>query len=265
MQNPVYSLVSEALARMVSERAADTMLRAAFRDVSIAPERVTPEEMQRVLAGPLERRLSTLMPPARARQELRSLASHLQSIYPKAPTLFRDGGEAPARETERRAVAPAPAPVPGPVSSGPLGAYGGDALDIENEEFDIDDFEFDDPDDGPRVTITPRLYDLSSSAGQDALLLDLARFDGVQGVVLCDESGRVVRSRAARGADTLGTVMVTTVRLLGGRPWRIMCADLGTQAVYVRPLGRHLVALLTASNTNVGRLFGELSAIKESA
>lgn len=284
MQNPVYSMVSEALARVVSERAADNMLRAALREASLVPEHVTAPEMQRVLVGPLQRRLSALMPPARARQELSALSMELQARYPKAPTLFEE--DLPARPVAVAVTAaatattstswdttalefglPAPsAPVPAaPTEPAALDAFGGN-FEIELEDFDVDEFEFDDPDEGgARVTIPPRFYDLASAAGQDSLLSDLARFDGVQGVVLCDEQGRVVRSRISRGAEALGTVMAATARALGQRPWRILCADLGTQTVYVRPLGRHVVALLTASNTNVGRLIGELSVVKESA
>lgn len=285
MQNPVYSMVSEALARVVSERAADNMLRAALRESSLVPEHVTASEMQRVLIGPLKRRLSALMPSALAHQELGALSAELQALYPKAPTLFDEPAPAPAPaaaqsvgtsvpaastppaslawDTSALDFTAAAAHTPGVPAPETLDAFGG-AFEIELEDFDLDEFEFDDPDDATRVTIPPRFYDLSSASGQDTLLSDLARFDGVQGVVLCDAQGQVVRSRVSRGAEALGTVMAATSRALGQRPWRILCADLGTQTVYVRPLGRHVVALLTASNTNVGRVIGELSVVKES-
>jgi|GEM_PF-5043245 len=264
MQNPVYSMVSEALARVVSERAADHMLRAALKDARLSPDQVTAEEMQKVLAGPLTERLATVMPPNRARQELSVLASRIQSMYPKAPTLFPEMGniswDTPASRTP---PAPAvPAPEPAPVSPAAADTSEFDAGFID---FDLDEFEFDDPEEASRPPLVMREYDLRGVSGQDELLSDLARFEGVQGVLLCDASGRVVRSRIARGADALGAVMAATAALFRNRPWRIMCADLGTQVVCVRPLGGHFVALLTSSNTNLGRLIGELSVLKESA
>ncbi|AFZ67877.1 roadblock/LC7 domain-containing protein [Deinococcus peraridilitoris] len=259
MQNPVYTLVSEALARVVSERAADHMLRAALRDARLSPEEVSAEEMQRVLAGPLENRLRAVMPVARAKLELSALASHVQQQYPKAPTLFPSAAP-PAAATlavsaAHQGVQLAPTASPVPV----------DAAPEDDIEFDLDDFELDDPGEGTRHTLPERFYDLSNVSGQDALLADLARFDGVLGVVLCDASGKVLRTRAQRGAEALGSVMVTTAGLLRHKPWRMLSADLGQQTVCVRPLGRHFVALLANNTTNFGRLIAELSVLKESA
>lgn len=293
MQNPVYTLVSEALARVVSERAADHMLRAALRDARLSPDGVSAEDMQRVLAGPLENRLLAVMPPGRARHELSALAERLHTLYPKAPTLFPEAEPTPTggvrwntdamQSVDDWDALPSPVPVlavaagerggaaaPG---AGSLDAFGGDLVTIQADafDFDADDFVLDDPEGelgpgGRGAKLPARGYDLSGEVGQDALLSDLARFDGVQGVVLCDASGKVLRARAARGTEALGAVMAATAALLSARPWRILCADLGAQNVCVKPLASgHFVALLTGGNTNLGRLIAELSVLKESA
>ena len=283
MSNPVYSLVSAALGRVVSERAADHMLRAALRDAKVSPESVSAEEMQRVLAGPLETRLTALMPPARARYELSALAGRLQAKYPKAPTLFPEmdtpvkaPGNTVIQVTEEWRAVPASAAAVPPAGFTPVTptliqdarptVNGGEAsFDLDAFEFDADDFEFDDPQEPNRVQLPVREYALSLPAGQDRLLTDLARFDGVQGVVLCDANGKVLRARVARGADALGAVMAATAALLKQRRWRILCADLGAQTVCIKPVGQHYVALLTGNNTNLGRLIAELSVLKEAA
>lgn len=333
MQNAVYSVVSEALGRLVSARAADNMLRVALRDAQLRPETVTAQEMQRVLAGPLANRLTTIMSPERAKRELSSVARRLQEHDPKAPTLFPESSDpapeaAPAPSTlsgAETAEAPSAAPMPSvvlewnaealneptapaapPVPAPPLlswddsaltgtpaqapapapqssafswddqsagtalqsATWDASALDAtlaSAAQLEADDFEFEDPGADLPDEVSWREYDLRLVEQQDLLLSDLARFDGVQGVLLCDEGGQVLRSRMTRGAGQLGAVMAATAMMLRSRPWRIMWADLGGQTVYIRPLGRHYVALLAGSHSNLGRLTLELSTLKETA
>lgn len=129
--------------------------------------------------------------------------------------------------------------------------------------WDADDFEFDDPEEALRVEVAARSYDLSAPADQEALLGDLARQRGVQGVVLCDGQGQVVRARLSRSAQPLGSVIAATALVFKDRPWRVMCADLGEQTVCMRSLGGHYVALLASGQGNIGRLIAELGALRE--
>lgn len=255
MSNFVYSMVSEALARVVSERAADHMLRAALHDAGLTPDDVTAEDMQRVIAGPLQQRLMAVMPPARASAELTLLASRLQASYPKAPTLFPEASGPVWDDTTMSSPPPesAPAEASAPSQS--------DAQDDDDEafEFDLDDFLLDDPED----TGGGKAYALSQTSGQDELLSDLARFEGVVGVVVCDLDGKVVRSRVPRGSDTLARLVASLPALTASRPTRLICADLGAHTVCVKTLDVHLVGVLTSGNTNLGRLIVELSALKE--
>lgn len=252
MQNPVYRLVSEALARVVSERAADRLLLGALEHARLSPESVGAADMQRVLDGPLQARLETFLPPARARQELRELAARLHMLDAEAPTLFeapRVGGgvnQMPQAPAAGVAVMTAPR------------AASANPVDAGAADFDSDDFEYDDP------GAPAREYDLSGSAGQDDLIGSLARFGGVQGVLLCDEGGAIVRARlVGRRADSLAPALVAAARALKARPWRILCADLGAQTVCVRPLGRHFVALLAGNAANLGQLIAELNSLRE--
>ena len=77
MPTPVYTLVINALSGSVSERAADTMLKAALRDAHASPENVTAQEMQAVLSGPLLRRLAGVLPQAQASRDLLSLSRRI--------------------------------------------------------------------------------------------------------------------------------------------------------------------------------------------
>ena len=88
MTNAVYSMTVRALSGVVSDRAAEMMLRAVLRDQGYAPESVTAGEMQSLLSGPLLERLTLAMPPVQARQTLQRLSAQLAAQYPKAPTLF---------------------------------------------------------------------------------------------------------------------------------------------------------------------------------
>ncbi len=88
MPNPVFQLTVESLANVVSGRAAETILSASLHDLKLSPQTVTARDMQRVLSGPLERRLSQVMPGTSAFEKLQSLARRIEQLDSKAPTLF---------------------------------------------------------------------------------------------------------------------------------------------------------------------------------
>lgn len=241
MTNAVYTTAVRALSGVVSERAADTMLRALLRDQGLEAGAVTAQEMQRVLSGPLLARLSAVLPPARARQELLALSRSLEAQYPKAPTLFT--GEAPQASWD--------------------GPAAGAETTWDELELDENDFEFDDPDYAPAGT--GRAYDLGTPLGQEALLQDLGKLGGVQGVMVCRASGEVLRMRAVREAPALGTLVAATARLLGTRRLRLLSAELGGRTVCMRPLGEHCVAVIASSQANVGRVLVELQQLRSAA
>ncbi len=241
MPTPVYTLVINALSSSVSERAADTMLRAALKDAQLGPDSVTAQEMQSVLSGPLLRRLTTVLPQAQASLNLRLLSRQVAEQHPRALTLFRD----------------------------PEGPLQWDTISdelIEDQQAGMalaaDDFEFDDPD-FSAFAGEHRRYDLSTPAGQEELLSDLARQPGVQGVVICDQGGRVLRSRANKGEKVLSSIVAATVMLFRNRSLKILCADLGQVKVCMRPLGEYCVAVLAGEQVNIGRVITELQQLRE--
>ncbi len=238
MPTPVYNLVINALSSSVSARAADTMLKAALKDAQLAPEHVTAQEMQTVLSGPLLRRLASVLPQAQASRDLRALSRQVTEQHPRAVTLFSD----------------------------PEGPLHWDSLDEDGVDsgggLGADDFEYDDPD-FSHFQGEHRVYDLANPAGQESLLSDLARQVGVQGVVICTQDGRIVRSRANRSEAALSSIVAATVLLFRNRSLSILCADLGQIKVCMRPLGEYCVAVLAGEQVNIGRVITELQQIRE--
>ena len=247
MTNAVYSMIVRALAGSVSERAAETMLRAALREQNLTSEGVSALEMQGVLSGPLLNRLSVVLPQARARAELRALASKLEVQYPKAPTLFSE--TIPVATWDEGAAMTN------------TGTHWQEPQELqESHGFDADDFEFDDPDyTGP---VGVRAYDLGSTSGQDDVILDFARMQGVMGVMVCRSTGEVLRVRALRDAAGLSGVVAASALLFQKRALTLMSADLGGQTVCMRPLGQYCVAVVAGPQVNVGRLLAELSQVQ---
>ncbi|MXV21592.1 roadblock/LC7 domain-containing protein [Deinococcus xianganensis] len=239
MTNAVYTMTVRALAGVVSERAAETMVRSVLREQNLLPENVSAQEMQRMLSGPLLSRLSTVMPAARARRELLALSAQMADRYPKAPTLF--------------------------IESGPSATWD-DAPDTEmwnDLGLGADDFEFDDPE--YAAGLSGRSYDLNTTMDQDTLIQTLGRLSGVQGVMVCRANGEVLRVRAVRDANGLAGVVAASAMLFQKRALRLLSADLGGQTVCVCPLGEHCVAVIASSQANVGRLLVELQQIKVAA
>lgn len=264
MPTPVYTLVINALSSSVSERAADTMLKAALRDARASPENVTAQEMQAVLSGPLLRRLAGVLPQAQASRDLLSLSRRIAEQHPRALTLFLDP-EGPLHwDSLGSEVADSRA------SAGP-GRAGPDTDGPDTDEqgrgnapltLRADDFEFDDPD-FSAFEGEQRHYDLSTPEGQEALLTDLARQPGVQGVVICGQGGQVLRSRTNRGEKALSSIVAATALLFRQRSLKILCADLGQVKVCMRPLGEYCVAVLAGEQVNIGRVITELQQLRE--
>ena len=283
MPNAVYTLSLQALARSVSERGADALLTAALRERQLSSEDVTAAQMQLVLTGPLVHRLSTILSPEQARAELGALAARIESEFPRTPTLFTDVGsfsswdEVPAvsdwtGEGDLQGKTAQPQP---PRAEAPTGTFqeaaarsGADESGADESgagefgpgEFGADDFEFDDPEyaAAPRT----RHYALESEAGQEALIRDLGRMQGVLGVVVTRESGEVLRVKALRDVTQLGSVIAATGLLLRQRGLKLLAADLGGQTVCMRPLGPYSVAVIAGPQVNVGRLLTELQQLE---
>ncbi|GMA15696.1 roadblock/LC7 domain-containing protein [Deinococcus metallilatus] len=237
MTNAVYTLIVRALSGIVSERAAETLLRAALREQGLTAEGVSAREMQRLLSGPLLTRLAGVLPPERARAELRALAAQLQKHDPKAPTLFA----APAAAWDET----------------------NSTRWDDAEDFSADDFEFDDPE--YTAAAAERCYALDTAAGQEALIQDLGRMPGVQGVLVCRASGEVLRERALTDTKNLGGVIAATAMLFQKRALNLMSADMGGQTVCMRPLGTYCVAVVAGPQVNIGRLLAELQQVREAA
>ncbi|GHF59308.1 hypothetical protein HNQ07_003890 [Deinococcus metalli] len=241
MTNAVYTMIARALGKLVSDRAAESMLRTALRDLRLSQDTVTGTDMQRVLSGPLLARLSPVLTPERARRELVALSRQLEAADVKAPTLFTLPGPSASWEEHSDAT-----------------ATHWDQLDL-----DVNDFEFDDPD--AALVTAGQTYDLDSPLGQEELLQNLGRLSGVQGVMVCRANGEVLRVRAIRDAAGLGAVVAASALLFQQRGLRLMSAELGGRTVCMRPLGAHCVAVIVNSQSNVGRLLVELQHLRAAA
>ncbi|MGX9685951.1 roadblock/LC7 domain-containing protein [Deinococcus wulumuqiensis] len=292
----------QALAWSVSERGADALLKAALRERDLSPDEVTAAQMQLVLTGPLVHRLSTILSPEQARSELGALAARLEHEFPRTPTLFTDvgsfspwdegstvnessavsdwdhagdlrgaaGGSSGGRKNgQPSGASPLGASSLGarPLGASPVGAspVRADTLegdDFEGDEFGADDFEFDDPE--YAAAPSTRHYALSGEAGQDALIRDLGRMQGVLGVMVTRENGEVLRVGALRDVTQLGSVIAATGLLLRQRGLKLLAADLGQQTVCMRPLGNYSVAVIAGPQVNVGRLLTELQQLEAS-
>lgn len=302
MPNDVYTMSLQALAWSVSERGADALLKAALRERDLSPDEVTAAQMQLVLTGPLVHRLSTILSPEQARSELGALAARLEHEFPRTPTLFTDvgsfspwdegstvnessavsdwdhagdlrgaaGGSSGGRKNgQPSGASPLGASSLGarplgasPVRAGPVRAGTPEGDDFEGDEFGADDFEFDDPE--YAAAPSTRHYALSGEAGQDALIRDLGRMQGVLGVMVTRESGEVLRVGALRDVTQLGSVIAATGLLLRQRGLKLLAADLGQQTVCMRPLGNYSVAVIAGPQVNVGRLLTELQQLEAS-
>lgn len=240
MTNAVYTMIARALSGVVSERAAETMLRAALREQNVQPDTVTAEEMQKVLSGSLLTRLSSAMPAGRAHQELQRLSAQLASQYPKAPTLFEQLEPYAAWDET------------------PEVTQGG-WVDLN---LSADDFEFDDPE--YTSGLTTRSYQLENSQEQEDLILELARLNGVQGIMICRSSGEILSMRALQDASRLSGAVAATAMLFQKQGLSLMAAELGGQTVCVRPLGAYCVAVVAGPQVNVGRLLVELQQVQVS-
>lgn len=287
MPNDVYTMSLQALARSVSERGADALLKTALRERDLSSDEVTAAQMQLVLTGPLVHRLSTILSPAQARAELGALAARLEQEFPRTPTLFTDvgsfspwdegsavsdwdrAGDLRRAEGESEASGsaeqnkPFSKPGQGPIDASQVlisGADGSGADSFEADSFEADDFEFDDPE--YAAAPSTRHYALGGEAGQDALIRDLGRMPGVLGVLVTRENGEVLRVGALRDVTQLGSVIAATSLLLRERGLKLLAADLGQQTVCMRPLGGHSVAVIAGPQVNVGRLLTELQQLE---
>lgn len=127
------------------------------------------------------------------------------------------------------------------------------------DDFGGDDFEFEDPEHAVFAS-DARVYDLGDAAEQDRLLVDLARNEGVLGALLCDARGQPLRMRLPRGGEEIARVAAVTAQMLKS-PWRLLTMQLGNQHLSVRPLGGHMVAVVS-EGANLGRILAELQLIR---
>lgn len=244
MTNAVYAMTVQALSGVVSERAAETMVRTVLRDQQLTPESVTAQDMQRVLSGPLLARLQSVMPRERAQMELRQLSMSMAARYPKAPTLFLE----PAPE-DRSAAAWATH------ADDSLTATGWGDVDLG-----ADDFEFDDPE--YTASAVKRHFRLDDPAEQEDLIQTLARVVGVQSVLVCRANGEVIKARSLRDSTALGGVVAATALLFQRSALQLLSVDLDGRTVCMRPLGAYCVAVVAGPQVNVGRLLVDLQQLQ---
>lgn len=255
MPNAVYTKSLEVLSRSISELAADTLLKSALRERQLSPDEVSAEQMQRVLTGPLLHQLGLAITPERAQRDLQQLSLELARDHPRAPTLFTDLGAFANWDEHHPAVTEwtgeGDLSTPQQAAPAPAGADLGDDW--------ADDFEFDDPE--YTVTHSRRHYQLADAADQEALIQDLGRMQGVQGVLVTRQNGEILRVKALRDATHLGSVAAATAMLFRQRGLKLMSADLGGQTICMRPLGEYSVTVMAGPQINIGRLLAELQQI----
>ncbi len=110
MGNAVYNLVCSGFDDLMSRRAAESLVQASLAEAALGPDRVTAEEMAKVLRQGIFRRLQKVVPVPVARQSIRQLLDQLP-----APGLPESG---PAERSKAPLPEAAP-PVPQPASRDP--------------------------------------------------------------------------------------------------------------------------------------------------
>lgn len=245
MTNPVYDMIAQTLSQKVSHTAAKTILHAVLKEQGLTAENVSVSEMQELLQGPLLGRLTAVLPPEQAREQVDELVQRLKNEFPKAPTLFTEVGAIWETGDNGEPSPPAMATSTPQTWEDPF-------------EFAEDDFEFDDPE--YQTAVENRVYDLNDTGDQERVIQDLGRMQGILGIMVTTHNGQLLQAKAIQEPSQLGNVIETIHNIFDHR-LKLMSLDLEHQVVCLRMLNNFCIAIIANSNVNTGLLLAELRQI----
>lgn len=105
---------------------------------------------------------------------------------------------------------------------------------------------------------------LKEVAYQDALLSRFAMEEGVSDVLLSDRAGVVLNGRGRNTGQALAALSARSVQIQNGIYPSQFYIDLDTHFIWVVPLDLNiLLTVVASSSTNIGRILGEILAVKE--
>ncbi|MEJ2290066.1 MAG: hypothetical protein P8Y02_15835 [Deinococcales bacterium] len=298
MPNEVYYRTRDALATLVSERAATRVLDAALRRSHESSEALDERTVRHLLLGPVQRELEGILPRTGLRRTLRRLARQVADevrtqadVPPDVPNAFareaphdRRGGERQPPDAEAHTpaalqpvtqssvylpdVSPSDAEAPargrpfGDVPPPPPAPHGATASATRSGAAVATAATV--PErrrDTPRPTVVPHPLDAEAL---DALSVRFAEIEAVRQVIAL----RAADEPQVRGdgidADALAPLAQSAVRLLGRfGPLRSLVLEHELGLLFIFPLGRDAIAVLARANVNMGAVFAARAALEE--
>ncbi len=280
MPNEVYLRTRDALATLVSERAATRVLDVALRRSHATADSLEPQAVRTLLLGPVQRELENILPRNGLRRTLKRLARQIaeasetagpsrtdvtprrprqqaeaelhpvtrSSVYlPGPPLPPADGSGSSQRGSAATSVPPSPASAPHEGAPRREAAQAAGAAAVAAGD--------------RRPTVVP--HPLGAEA-LDALAVHFAAIEGVRQVVAL----RAASAPQVRGegldADALAPVAQSAVRLLGRYgPLRSLVLEHHGGLLFVFPLGRDAIAVLARTDVNMGAVFAARAALEE--
>jgi len=281
--NEVYLRTRDALATLVSERAATRVLDAALRRSHERAESLDERTVRQLLLGPIQRELEGILPRTGLRRTLRRLARQVADEVRSQGDVVTEHAPAGAglQERPRTVLKPvtqssvylpdAAPPMPDephvqPAAAGrrrdPSGHAGERAVAVATADAGAAA-----PvatargRDRSRPTVVP--HPLGAEA-LDALSVHFAEIEGVlQVIALRASEGPQVRGDGV-DPDALAPLAQSAVRLLGRfGPLRSLVLEHEAGLLFVFPLGRDAIAVLARANVNMGAVFAARAALEE--
>lgn len=292
MPNEVYMRTRDALATLVSERAATRVLDAALRRSHERADALDERTVRHLLLGPIQRELEGILPRTGLRRTLRRLARQVADEVRSQGGPVTDASTAGSELQQRPrtvlkpvtqssvylpdAAPPMPdeAPHPEPAAVGrsvPSAAHRrGDRTGRVREGTaavaTADAGSAAAPAarrgrDRSRPTVVP--HPLGAEA-LDALSVHFAEIEGVlQVIALPAAAGPQVRGDGI-DAEALAPLAQSAVRLLGRfGPLRSLVLEHEAGLLFIFPLGRDAIAVLARANVNMGAVFAARAALEE--
>ena len=291
MPNEVYLRTRDALATLVSERAATRVLDAALRRSHERAESLDERTVRHLLLGPIQRELEGILPRTGLRRTLRRLARQVaDEVRSQGDAVPESGpGGTGLQERPRTVLKPVtqssvylpdatppmpdeppagpaagarPAPAAAPHRRDPPGrarervaavatADAGAVAPVATARRR----------DRSRPTVVP--HPLGAEA-LDALSVHFAEIEGVLQVIALRASEEPQVRGDGIDPDALAPLAQSAVRLLGRfGPLRSLVLEHEAGLLFVFPLGRDAIAVLARANINMGAVFAARAALEE--
>lgn len=289
MPNEVYLRTRDALATLVSERAATRVLDAALRRSHERAASLDERTVRQLMLGPIQRELEGILPRTGLRRTLRRLARQVADDVRAQPGPAHGPGPAAHGLQERpstvlkpvtqssvylpdatpllpeavegeRAVVPRPAPAAPRHRQAPYGRGRARSVAVATAEAG-ESAAAARRRDRSRPTVVP--HPLGAEA-LDALSVHFAEVEGVVQLIALRASERPQVRGDGIDPDALAPLAQSAVRLLGRfGPLRSLVLEHEAGLLFVFPLGRDAIAVLARANVNMGAVFAARAALEE--